>query len=77
MKAAEEVLLLAKARTLATTGMGRRVRVACDLSLRNVAESVGVAASTLWRWEQGQRRPRGAAASRWAHLVSELDREVA
>lgn len=72
-----EVLLLARARRLAATGAGRELRTGAHLSLREVAESVGVAPNTLWKWEQGQRSPRGSGAVAWAALLTELQRQPA
>jgi transcriptional regulator with XRE-family HTH domain len=66
--------MLARARTLATSGAGLRQRTSAGLSLREVAQAVGVSPSTLWRWERGERAPRGKAAIAWASLLSDLDR---
>lgn len=66
------VLKLAKARRYAASGDGRRVRLANDLSLRDVAQPVGVGITTLWRWENDRNSPRGDAAVRWADLLDQL-----
>ena len=71
------VLLIAKARRLASTGSGARARESAGLSLSEVATAVGVSTSTLWRWEHGERRPRGPRAAAWAQLVDDLTRESA
>lgn len=63
---------LAYARSLASTGEGQRLRRAADLSVREVADGVGVTATTLSRWERGTHRPRGPAALRWAGVLSAL-----
>lgn len=42
------------------------------LSLREVADAVGISPSTLWRWEERERAPRGAAAVAWVRLLDEL-----
>ncbi len=67
-----ELLLTVKARRLAASGEGMRLRTDAGLSLRETADAVGVAVSTLWRWERGERAPRGAAALSWARLLEQL-----
>lgn len=67
-----DLLLLARARRLASTGEARRLREQAALSLREVADAVGMPHTTLWRWENGQRTPHGAKASAWALLLDEL-----
>jgi DNA-binding transcriptional regulator YiaG len=66
------VLKLARARRLSTTGEARQVRLAQGLSLRDVAEAVGVGVTTLWRWEQARNSPHGEAALRWVDLLDQL-----
>lgn len=73
------VLDLVQARRL-TRGGGRRIRVAADLTLRELAAEVGVDAATLYRWERGEGKPRGEAAVRWVRALesisSLLDQDV-
>lgn len=66
-------LLMQQARELARTGEGRRIRIAGDLSLREVASEIGVHLTTLARWETGEMRPHGEAATRWAQLMVILE----
>ena len=66
------LVALANVRSATAGGAARAVRLAADLSLREVAAQIGVAPSTLSRWENGERRPRGEAALRYAHLLEEL-----
>ncbi|MGX6604794.1 helix-turn-helix domain-containing protein [Micromonosporaceae bacterium Da 78-11] len=68
----KDVLMLSAARTHATTGTGRAIRLAAGLSMAEVAGAVGVTEPTIWRWEAGKNRPRGVAAIRWAELLSDL-----
>lgn len=63
---------LSQARTLATSGEGRRIRQASQLSLTEVADAIGVTPATLARWERGLNRPRRAAALRWAAALADL-----
>jgi transcriptional regulator with XRE-family HTH domain len=69
----EDTLGIAVARRLAASGAGRSIRLRSALSLREVARRVGVEVSTVWRWENGQRAPRGPRAARWADLLNDLD----
>ena len=45
--------------------------------MREIADSVGISVSCLWRWEHGERCPRGDAAARYGRLVADLANEVA
>jgi DNA-binding transcriptional regulator YiaG len=63
---------LARVRRLATNGAARSIRQAARLSLPEVAAEIGVAVSTVWRWENGQRQPRGEAAERYSDLLDRL-----
>ncbi len=68
-----DLLELMRARALADSGRGREVRLSARLSLADVASVIGTAPSTVQRWEQGARRPYGAAAVRWLHLIEALE----
>lgn len=67
-----DTLLLAKARRLASTGEALNIRLEAGLSVGDVARAIGGNVSTIWRWERGQRAPRGGAAIAWAQLMNEL-----
>lgn len=69
----KDLLLVAQARQYAVTGRGRDLRIAQGLSLRETATAIDVSAAGLWRWERGERVPRGAAAVRWAQLLRQLE----
>lgn len=68
----KDILLLSAARTHAATGSGRSIRKDAGLSIAEIAAAIGVAEPTVWRWEEGKHRPRGAAGIRWAALLAEL-----
>lgn len=70
------MVLLARARTLARTGEGARVRALAAISLQEIARSSGCSAATVWRWERGERAPHGEAAVAWARLLVELQQAV-
>jgi excisionase family DNA binding protein len=65
-------LELAEARLLASGGSGRVVREAAGLSLNDVGRACGVHASTILRWERGDRRPRGIPAALYVRLIPDL-----
>lgn len=69
-----DLLLLALARRLASSGEGRRIRQGAAVSLAEIGKTVGAAESTVYRWETGARRPRGAPAIAWAELMRDLER---
>ncbi|NEN07611.1 helix-turn-helix transcriptional regulator [Diaminobutyricibacter tongyongensis] len=63
---------IAKARAAASNGEGRALRLKNRLSLSEVASVCEVDQSAVWRWEQGERAPRAAAAIRYANLLDIL-----
>jgi DNA-binding transcriptional regulator YiaG len=71
-----DLVKLSSVRAKAEAGTARSIRVAAGLSLREVADELGVGASTVFRWEKGERRPRGNAALRYADLLEALQRRT-
>jgi DNA-binding transcriptional regulator YiaG len=67
-------LRLAKVRALAASGEARRIRERALLSCADIARPCGVDQATVWRWEEGTRRPYGEAAIRYGELLESLDR---
>jgi DNA-binding transcriptional regulator YiaG len=65
---------LARVRALAVSGQARQIRERALLSCADVAGSCGVDQATVWRWEEGTRRPHGEAAIRYGELLESLDR---
>jgi DNA-binding transcriptional regulator YiaG len=65
-------LLLAEARELARSGEARELRLKARLSLAELAQDVGVHATSVFAWESGRRKPSGDAAVRYAGLLREL-----
>jgi transcriptional regulator with XRE-family HTH domain len=62
---------------LGRDGRGRELREQANLSLRDVAELVGVHISSISRWERGDGRPSRAAAIRWALVCTEIAAAIA
>lgn len=64
---------LAELRSLCRSKAARSIRIAAGLSLSEVASITGVSsASTILRWERGERVPRGTQALRYAALLQRL-----
>jgi DNA-binding transcriptional regulator YiaG len=70
---ADDVLKLAEVRSLARSGRARRIRIRADVSLREFAAPLGVSAVTVYRWETGERSPRGKKALAYAELLRALE----
>ena len=62
----------ARLRTLMRTGAARSIRLDARVSLPEVASDIGVAHSTVWRWENNRNEPHGAPALRYLDLLDEL-----
>jgi DNA-binding transcriptional regulator YiaG len=71
-----EALLLVRARRAVEDGSARRIREAAGLSQSEVARICGVTPAAVARWEQNERRPRGAAAIVYARLLNDLEAVV-
>jgi transcriptional regulator with XRE-family HTH domain len=65
--------VLVRARRMAATGIARILREEAGLSLSEIAADVGVTKGTIWRWEHGERRPRGEAARRYVEVLDGLE----
>ena len=63
---------LAKIRIATASGEAKSIRESRMLTLTDVARTCGVDQSTVWRWENGHRAPRGSAALRYAKLLDVL-----
>jgi DNA-binding transcriptional regulator YiaG len=69
-----DAIRLTRVRRLASSGAARAIRESAGLSLSEAAAAAKVNRVTIHRWEQGQRRPHGAAALRYLRLLEELSR---
>ncbi|WP_372411839.1 helix-turn-helix domain-containing protein [Streptomyces luteireticuli] len=67
-----EINSLSRVRASAFSGQARQTRLSAHLSLSELAKVCGVDASTVWRWEQGKRVPRGEPALRYARVLDTL-----
>jgi len=61
-------------RDTCSSGRARNLRLDGGLSCAEVARPLGVDQATVWRWEEGLRKPRGELALRYAALLRTLDR---
>lgn len=68
----EQLSQVAHARALARSGAARTIREAAGVSLGELAGALGIAKSTLWRWEAGARSPRGDLAIDYAAALGRL-----
>lgn len=66
------LLRLSQVRAAVTSGEAKRLREAAHLSIGEVARACGVDQSTIWRYEQGTRKPRGRQALAYAELIDSL-----
>jgi len=63
---------LVRIRKLVESGAARAIREAAALSLTEISASADVDRTTVWRWEHGERRPRGSAALRYLRVLEDL-----
>ena len=71
-----DLLLIVQLRRDLADGTALRLREQLLLHRAEVAASAGIAATTLAHWERGERIPRGAAALKYAQLLSRLRQQV-
>jgi transcriptional regulator with XRE-family HTH domain len=59
---------------MAKSGAARSIRLGAGLSLAEMGSGVGdgVGPTTVYRWEQGERSPRGALALSYASVLDAL-----
>ena len=72
-----QLLALSLARRLAGSGEARAIRQSAGLSLKDVADAVGSTPSGVWRWERGERGPRGLPGVAYGDLLRDLQRAAA
>jgi transcriptional regulator with XRE-family HTH domain len=53
-------------------GSAKTLRELNGLSLAEVGRAIDTSAATIWRWERGDRIPRGDLALRYGALLAEL-----
>jgi DNA-binding transcriptional regulator YiaG len=72
MTPARKALKIVEARQLASSGAGRMIREAAGLSLAELGTAIDADASTVFRWESGERTPTGQHAVRYALFLAQL-----
>lgn len=70
----KDLLTRSRARKSLTPAFTRGVRIGAQLSQAEIAEALGVDVSTVCKWENGERTPRGLLAERYAELLEKLHR---
>lgn len=68
----ERVIDLVATRRLLRDGVGKQIRLAAGLSVREMAAAVGCDVSALARWEAGDRVPRAVNAERYIGVLRNL-----
>lgn len=65
---------LARVRRLVRSGAARAIRASAGVSLAELAGAVGpsVQPTTVWRWERGERMPRGELAVAYLAVLDRL-----
>jgi DNA-binding transcriptional regulator YiaG len=66
---------LARVRRLTRSGAARMIRVSAGLSLAEMGAPIPASASTVLRWERGERAPHGERAIRYGELLDRLARQ--
>jgi DNA-binding transcriptional regulator YiaG len=72
-----DLTALLRARRLATSGEAKRLRQRSALTQGELAAALGVATSTVCRWERGERQPSGMAGARYGYALTALVAEEA
>lgn len=76
----EDLAGLARLSRLAESGQARAIRERAGVEVSDLARSIGVDTSSLWRWESGARgrhTPRNAeVALRWLRALDVLQAEL-
>jgi DNA-binding transcriptional regulator YiaG len=68
----EALIDLVEARRLASSGEAHAIRVACGLSLKDIADAIGRTPASVSRWEAGSTTPYGPAARHYGRLIADL-----
>jgi DNA-binding transcriptional regulator YiaG len=71
-----QAVKIVRARHLAQSGEGERIRRAALMSAAELGRHVGVSHVTIRRWERGERRPCEEWAVRYVDLIDALAREL-
>lgn len=69
-------LRLTEVRQMTGSGEARRIRLEAGLSLKELGAGCGSDQSTVFRWESGDRRPRGVAALRYLELLEAISAKL-
>jgi transcriptional regulator with XRE-family HTH domain len=63
---------LARIRALCKSGYAHQIRIKAGVSLKEIADDVGVTESAISYWENGLRAPRTASALKYAEVLAGL-----
>jgi DNA-binding transcriptional regulator YiaG len=73
----KELLDLSLARRLCANGEAAKIRRTAGLSLSDIASAVDGSVSGVFRWERGERTPRGERGAAYGRLLRELQKAAA
>lgn len=73
-KANGNLLSQLRAAQLPPPARRRRIRESAGASLRDLGDELGVAAITVWKWENGETTPRRDNAIAYRKLLEKLER---
>ena len=76
-KANGNLLAQLKAAQLPPPSKRKRIREDSGATLRDMGEALGVAAITVWKWENGDVTPRRENAIAYRRLLEKLERATA
>lgn len=71
-----DLIDLVAAREAAASGNGRSAREVSGISQTELAAMIGVAPSTVSRWESSERAPSGSSALRWIRALRAIAPEA-
>jgi transcriptional regulator with XRE-family HTH domain len=72
-----DVLALASVRRKAADGRARAIRLAADITLREIGQRCGTSTDAVSGWQLGKRVPRGRPAVNYAYLLRALEEQTA
>ena len=72
----DTLLRRSRARRRLLPALAKAIRLEAKITLAEIGAAVDVTESAVSRWESGRRRPRGAAAERYAEVLSRLESEI-
>lgn len=70
----ETITRISRVRRWAADGTARALRERAGLSYRDIASEAGIRPATVWRYENGKRKPHGPSALRYLAVLDLLQK---